>query len=501
MKEKIRAIKDFDKIVAAASLVILIITCAPPIFVGFFNYATGDDLLYGSVVKRALAEGVSLSEIFRRVWADFVAEYYSFQGTWSSQLLWRFEPSIWGEKIYIVTIFIAVFFLAIGTYYFAHTFLVELLNLPESFCIVSVCWVLFYSFQYMPYPRGGLYWFTGMTHYTMPYGMVLIAIAWSIKYINKGTIGYLLGVIFILTYIGGSGYPSVVISGVGVFYCLIWGVLKKREFRSRALRLFIPLILLAIGFIISAAAPGNANRGGEDYYFSIGRVFYVIGKSYYDGIIGLLRYFIDVRPLFLLPVGLFIFSLGQNVLQKVRIKHIILFVVFGISIVCLIRSPEVFAGTTVKAGISGGVYDTYFYVSLLFVSGLAILLGGLLGKRFSESRIRLAKPVFIAFAVLFWILAGRHLIGNSLDYTCYKYIASGELADYEDQMQQRFEILNASDEDAVILPFINNEQGPLMHMPVTVDPTNYTNTVTAKFYGKKTVIGMERKEWEAEYGR
>ena len=56
--------------------------------------------------------------------------------------------------------------------------------------------------------------------------------------------------------------------------------------------------------------------------------------------------------------------------------------------------------------------------------------------------------------------------------------------------------MNATGDDEVILPFINDEQGPLMHMPVTIDASNYTNYVTAKFYGKKSVIGMDRKQWE-----
>ena len=66
-------------------------------------------------------------------------------------------------------------------------------------------------------------------------------------------------------------------------------------------------------------------------------------------------------------------------------------------------------------------------------------------------------------------------------------------------MQERFRLL-ASEEDVVVLPFINDEQGPLMHMPVTVDPDNYTNYVTAKFYGKQSVVGMDRNEWKEKYG-
>ena len=55
------------KAVAWMSLVIYIISCIPVIYVGFFNYATGDDYLYGTPVKRALAENASMTRILKIV--------------------------------------------------------------------------------------------------------------------------------------------------------------------------------------------------------------------------------------------------------------------------------------------------------------------------------------------------------------------------------------------------------------------------------------------------
>ena len=36
----------------------------------------------------------------------------------------------------------------------------------------------------------------------------------------------------------------------------------------------------------------------------------------------------------------------------------------------------------------------------------------------------------------------------------------------------------------VVVPFINDVQGPLMQMPVTDNPDAWSNQVTARFYGK-----------------
>ena len=52
----------------------------------------------------------------------------------------------------------------------------------------------------------------------------------------------------------------------------------------------------------------------------------------------------------------------------------------------------------------------------------------------------------------------------------------------------------------VVVPFINDVQGPLMHMPVTGDADRWINRVTADFYRKDSVVAIERPKWEELYG-
>ena len=37
----------------------------------------------------------------------------------------------------------------------------------------------------------------------------------------------------------------------------------------------------------------------------------------------------------------------------------------------------------------------------------------------------------------------------------------------------------------------NNEQGPLMHMPITNNPDKFTNYAAARFFGKNSVIAID----------
>lgn len=106
-------------------------------------------------------------------------------------------------------------------------------------------------------------------------------------------------------------------------------------------------------------------------------------------------------------------------------------------------------------------------------------------------------PGMILCCILVLLCKGN--LKSSTTYKCLTYITSGQAADYKWQMDLQTQLLNTGETD-VVLPFINNEQGPLMQMPVTDDPTSFTSSTTAQFYQKNSVVAMPRTEWEEIYG-
>jgi hypothetical protein len=51
----------------------------------------------------------------------------------------------------------------------------------------------------------------------------------------------------------------------------------------------------------------------------------------------------------------------------------------------------------------------------------------------------------------------------------------------------------------VVVTEMNDEQGPLMHMPLTSDPEKYTNYATGLYYEKDSVVAVPRDEWNSNY--
>lgn len=73
-------------------------------------------------------------------------------------------------------------------------------------------------------------------------------------------------------------------------------------------------------------------------------------------------------------------------------------------------------------------------------------------------------------------------------YKSYIYLSSGQADDYKAQMEYNKSILLNPDIKECYLCPVNNEQGPLMHMPVVEDIINFTNSVNSSFYQKDWVV-------------
>ena len=95
---------------------------------------------------------------------------------------------------------------------------------------------------------------------------------------------------------------------------------------------------------------------------------------------------------------------------------------------------------------------------------------------------------------------GRHGVKTYTDYICMNYYLSGQADDYKEQMKLQRMLMTEEGIEDVIVPEVNDMQGPLMQMPIVADSQNIDNRMTASFYGKKSCRAIPRQEWIAKYG-
>lgn len=481
--------------------------------------STGDDLNYSMYVHHVIEGGGSLIEVLRTVCSMVHSTWYSWQGTWSSVALFSLQPGIWGNAWYPLTVPVALLCITVGTWYFLHTIL-RLLGIRGAgrWSIVFLLGTV--MVQYLPNIKCGLFWWVGMAHYVIPYGATMLCMGWSLRWLETGRFRYLIGTILGMSYLGGAGYPEVV-QGAVWFMLVILAVLvfgnrlscakekdcaTARTLRIRALWLLVPFLLEMVGFAVSAAAPGNKTRGGADFGFSVSRVVSTLAGCVSDGILGTVQDMIRVRvylPLLVLIVIL-VYVYADRQQARMQVRYPMLWTLAGLCIICIIRAPERYAGTDV----SGGVPDSYWMISLTILSVLAAVwtiwckervAGQTSPARLLQWLQRESSALLVIVVLLCLCAVGyRHLIGGSVDYVCMEFRNSGALADYHTQMAEWLDLLEDSTLDKVVLPMMNDQQGPFMLMPPLEEDGNWSNWVYEQYYGKTSVVCVPRETYSIE---
>lgn len=263
-------------------------------------------------------------------------------------------------------------------------------------------------------------------------------------------------------------------------------------------------VIILLFFMVSAGAnvlaPGNSVRSGGELSFAISDILTTVAGSIVRGIANIGHYFIYSRFLWVyIPlVVLFSWELIDHEKCLLKFRFPVLFVLISFLIYCSSYAPMTFMKDIES---SSGHLNIYWLLFTLWITvSIVYSIGNMKAREihFSQKFLNVSRIGCTALVIMACILF-RHFIGNMYGYKCYQYINSGELADYEAQMQERFEILANSDDGDVILPQMNVDQGPFLHFAVTEDPENYTSSVMAHFYGKKSVIAIPREEFYEKY--
>ena len=73
------------------------------------------------------------------------------------------------------------------------------------------------------------------------------------------------------------------------------------------------------------------------------------------------------------------------------------------------------------------------------------------------------------------------------------YYLSGQADDYKEQMTLQRSLIEAEGVEDAVVPQINDEQGPLMHMPIVADPDNVDNYMTRFSTARRAVVQSPEK--------
>ncbi len=498
---KKNASKKIELIAIITLIIIAILSLLPIFYVAMFDYATGDDFGKSANVHRLVVQGASIFAIIAQAAKDAVEVWKSFEGTWASNFVLALQPGIWGEKVYVLTPFIGMAFLFTGVGMFLYEIVVKKMGYAKSFFAIIYLPLLILSIQYMPFIRGGLFWFTGMGHYTIPLGAALILLSLNLRYLSNGSSKLIPIMLLLSIYMGGSHYQAILLVLILQFFFAVMEFDKQKKIKT--LFVALQMVIELIGLMICAKAPGNSVRAGDEFGFSVGRAFYTVFQSIVMSAQDGAKYVMFgklIAVYFFAVLGYTLIG-GQHREKKIVPKYLII-LVYSFLTYCAIYAPGVYYITfDAELGISGGFFDFNYFCLLIWIAITAIMLGEMLRIILSGKRANFCAYGLWAIAAVVLVIGSKSIIKNSADYMIYNYVKEGHLKDFEDQMQERLAILLDDSQQNVVVPEMNNDQGPFMHMPLTADSENFTNDSTRRYYGKESVIAIPRDEYYSKYGK
>ena len=504
--------KDTAKLKCIFWALVLVASLIPVFMLAPYDAAAGDDYNYGAAAHLAYKATGSVLAAVKAAAGTTLYTYKTWQGTWFDCFVFCLHPEVFSDRGYVLVPFIFVILQIIAYTIFAHHFIKGKWRLGGLYYLEAALIFLTFSFQLVPSQKSAIFWWVGSVHYAMPMCMALIGVVLGDRFLERGKTGDLIGLSVIAALMGGATYPAALLLPIVVFVLWLERAVIRREAARRDALLVIPLILEGIGLYLSFAAPGNAVRsatdignGAEPTGGAVATILASITFSVTDAyesfichktlvIAGVLIIAISAIP------ALFELKSRDKAMFRKRFFHPVLFIATAFLINAAMYAPRLYAGGVV----SSGYFNFNFWVFFLCITACAIYLMGfviaLLNLEPSGKSGNILGYVIMVGAILVCAYFGRHGIKEYTDYVCLEYYLSGQAADYKDQIELQRRLMEEEGVTDVIVPGINNEQGPLMHMPVVEDPKNIDNYMTALFYGKNSCRSMPRPEWIAQYG-
>lgn len=482
------------KNISLISLALFIISLIPICYLSIVNRATGDDYGYGAFTRMAWKQSHSLVEVAKAVGVTISQYYDGWQGTWFSIAVFALQPEVFSDNAYIIVVFLMLSLWIGSTVLLFRQILKTVFGLDKWSCLLFLTVYLSIGIQFIPSTRSSIFWFNGCAHYMLPFAMCQV-VAWClIRFIRKYQTRYVIAMSFLLTLLGGSNYQAALFALIVLIYIGIGCFLKDKN--KRVFLLGIPFVLEMIGLVISMKAPGNKVRGGEEFGLSAEKAAVTIGKCFVEGFRTTIGYWQEKPIVFvgLAVLFLIILEAGKETGHKEKLRYPGVVIAALICLFCAMQAPALYANVEV----SGGVHNMNFLVFILAASGClsvcAICINVKIRRPQDEIHRNIVVPgLFICAALLISLRSG---LKSSTFWVSTEYIKSGQADDYKEQMDIQTAILTDEDVKDAVIPFVNDQQGPLMSMPATDDPAAWTNTVMKQFYGKNSVVGIPREMWE-----
>ncbi len=475
-----------EKIFAYAMMVILCISLLPVMYVGRYNHPTGDDYYYGVETRELIENGGSLFEVLGEAAKGVALQYERWQGTYSAMFLMYLPPNVFAEGAYaLVTAFMILLFSGSAFYLLKPI----VCHLMKGSCylwmLVSATYVLL-CLQTVNYFIGeSLFWYNGSMYYTGYYAVTMFFWGMVVRLLYQPKKYYMPILAVLALFLAGGNYVSLlpcILLLVAVTGILAWKRSKKGWLTGSL------VVLLIIGLLISAAAPGNQMREGELWEMSATKA---IMKSLYQGMKYIKAWIGSWWALAVLLLTPFLWKgLGR---LKFRFPYPLIVTGFMYGIFCSMACPTFYAMNSTGPGRALAI--EYYGINAFMLFSYYYLLGYVhrvvaeRREKLTDGRGYCTANIVIAslFVVLMIVQIGSGKMQECTTVRAVRLLRSGEAVAYHEEYLERLEILqDNSIQDVVFKPYTH--QPDMLYVgDFTGDASNGNNIRIAEYWGKNSI--------------
>ena len=483
MKNKIR------NFIPYLAFLLLLLSLIPLVWLGRYNYPTGDDYYYGVETHLARQQTGSLTEVFAVACEGVLNTYQNWQGTYSALLLMYLPPNIFSNTAYHLVTFVILLLLCGSIFYLLRPLMCRFLpgTTGEWITISSV--LSFLCVQTVTFQSDSFYWYNGSMYYTGFFAVTLFFLGTLLRYLCNGRTFLLLPLLLFAIFLGGGNYVSLLPCMLLLATVTLLLLLQKEK---KSLICGIATIVLLSAFAVSAMAPGNHVR--QDGMWKI-PAWKAIAKSLLQGIHYTFAWtglWWLLAAILLLPVFLHILCRKSDSLSR-YFSHPVLFTGYFYGLFCSMSCPLFYTMNSTGPGRAVAiVYYTFLLISFaVFFYWIGFIIRKLhIRLNVSEKKTGFGKLKLARYAAMAILLVGILFTGLWQETSAAKAIrvlADGEAAAYAAEYEERLLLLNDPDvTDVVLTPFV--------HQPALIytgdlpgDPEDPTSKKVALYFGKKSV--------------
>ena len=308
-------------------LAILLLSLIPLIWLGRYNYPTGDDYYYGAETHLVWQQTGSIIQTLDAACAGVADSYQIWQGTYSALFLMYLAPNVFSNTAYHLVTFVILLLLCGGIFYLLCPLFRRFLpgTCGEWITVSSI--LSFLCIQTVEFQCDSFYWYNGSMYYTGFFAVTLFFLGTLFRYLDNGKRILLLPLLLFAVFLGGGNYVSLLPCMLLSVTITLLLLLQKNK---KAYICGITSVVLLLSFAVSAIAPGNHVRQSGMWKIPAWKA---IAKCLLQGI----RYTLAWTGLWWVLAALLLLPVFLRILQKKNgafFSHPILFTGYAYGLFC-----------------------------------------------------------------------------------------------------------------------------------------------------------------------